>query len=245
MWSGVAHSQRLTPTGEVENIPATELIDLDFFQSLLQKFSDEVYGQGFRHLGDENDFDHGHILYSTALRPVAILYHTQETASLQHRLDPGGPYDYINRGARNWLQFFDVEKLQAGPIVNAFFNMLKVFPNAAIFRSDLKSTKSHNTIFPHQLDGESFPLEYRYRLRGQRQIEFARSSCELSAEDRLDTSTVAGVLRVHAAGTEHCLKVTAPVTYLPFEYVGEWTLQNDYILPQGGERRNDQLHAAK
>src|SRR5579885_2216559 len=47
-------------------------------QGLLQGFVTAEYGRVFRHLGDERDFDHGHLLLVDG-RPVAILYHTQET----------------------------------------------------------------------------------------------------------------------------------------------------------------------
>src|ERR1700722_10749946 len=72
------------------------------FESLLQRFVDQSYLKGFRHLGDERDFDHGHILFDASGKPVAILYHTQELALGQPR---DSEFGYLNPETRNWIQW--------------------------------------------------------------------------------------------------------------------------------------------
>ena len=79
-------------------------LDRAGLESLLQRFVDQSYLVGFRHLGDERDFDHGHLLYDAAGKPLAILYHTQELARGRA---PDSDFGYVNPEARNWIQWLD------------------------------------------------------------------------------------------------------------------------------------------
>jgi len=85
-------------------------------QSYVQEVATEIYLKGFRNLGDPRDFDHGHMLYSAQAsnKPAvfAILYHTQEEAFNFSRKDPGGPFDYVDRQARNWIQWIGSKKIE-------------------------------------------------------------------------------------------------------------------------------------
>lgn len=73
-------------------------------QGLLQNFVAAAYGRSFRRLGDESDFDHGHLLLDARTgRPAAVLYHTQELAGLAASPDRG----YLDPEGRNWIQWLD------------------------------------------------------------------------------------------------------------------------------------------
>ena len=118
-------------------------------QSLLQRFVDQLYMKAFRHLGDERDFDHGHILFSSvSKRPFAILYHTQEMARDQ---PAGGEFGYVNPEARNWLQWIDRDG-----IVNADSYQRKDFPRTAFWRwfeeERLPTLRQYHTIIDKMLD---------------------------------------------------------------------------------------------
>lgn len=101
---------------------ATQELDLskEEFRSLIQAAVDVMYLRGFRYLGDPRDFDHGHMLYSAKppLTPgsmpsvLAILYHTQEEAFYYNKKDPGSRFGYLDRWARNWLQWVDNKKVE-------------------------------------------------------------------------------------------------------------------------------------
>ncbi len=94
-------------------------------EALLQKFSDQVYGTGFKYLGVEEDFFHGHMLFEAVgsganrqIFPRVILYHTQEQAYKAHwekSLDT--KYDYLNVTTRNWLQWMNDDPLVDGTII--------------------------------------------------------------------------------------------------------------------------------
>src|SRR5690349_20746010 len=63
-------------------------------QPLLQRFVEHGYGKSFLRLGDESDFDHGHLLVNARTRqPIAIFYHTRELT--------------LGARERNWLQWLD------------------------------------------------------------------------------------------------------------------------------------------
>lgn len=101
---------------------AAQKLDLDKkeFRSLIQAAVDTMYFKGFKYLGDPRDFDHGHLLYSTELPStpetmppaVVILYHTQEDAFYYNKKDPGGRFDYLDRLARNWIQWIGSKKVE-------------------------------------------------------------------------------------------------------------------------------------
>jgi hypothetical protein len=118
------------------------------FQALLQRFVDQAYLKGFRHLGDERDFDHGHFLFDDQSRLVAILYHTQELAGEQTK---GSDFGYIDRGARNWIQW-----VKGGKIENAGAYLRAQYPSTPAwdyFRmADLPGLKAKHTVLPKMLD---------------------------------------------------------------------------------------------
>src|SRR5581483_393399 len=84
------------------------------FQAVLQRFVSFGYGKAFQRLGEERDFDHGHVLLSPETgRPVAVLFHTRE-------LDPAPPRE------RNWLEWID-----GGMIEDARRYERKEYPRSA------------------------------------------------------------------------------------------------------------------
>jgi hypothetical protein len=117
------------------------------FQGLLQNFVDQAYLKGFRHLGDERDFDHGHLLFDDQSRLVAILYHTQELAG-DHA---GDDFGYIDPEARNWIQW-----ISDGRVENAARYLRKEYPSTATwdyFRVlELPALKARHTVLPKMLD---------------------------------------------------------------------------------------------
>lgn len=164
--------------GEIEAGPVTQVGSYRFLQltgypdglgrgelqALIQRFVDHGHGKSFRRLGDEHDFDHGHFLYARESfeRPVAILWHTQEHASRFSRTDPGGPYDYVDRMGRNWIQFLDPDK----PIENARAYERAAYPEGERWdRWRSRSSKeSPYTLHAPMLDHARLGIEPEYTL---------------------------------------------------------------------------------
>jgi hypothetical protein len=115
---------------------------------LLQLVVDRLYLKGFRHLGDERDFDHGHLLFDAGGRPLAILYHTQELALYEPR---GSDFAYLDSGSRNWIQW-----LADGRIENAARYRRKTYPNTAAWdwfrEAQLPGLDENHTILDKMLD---------------------------------------------------------------------------------------------
>ena len=136
-------------------MPASAPLSGPAFQGLLQTFVDKNYLKAFRHLGDERDFDHGHLLYDANNKLVAILYHTQELAADQKA---GSGYDYINTQERNWLQWVDT-----GRVENAAAYERQEYPNTAtwdFFRAvELPRLEARHTILPKMLDPRLLPVD--------------------------------------------------------------------------------------
>lgn len=117
------------------------------FQDLLQRFVDEQYLKGFRELGEESDFDHGHLLFAAPTRgvapgrPIAILYHTQE-------LSQDGS---ANPAARNWLQW-----VEGGAVEDASRYLRKGYPRSASWDwfvlKELPDLRRRRTILDKMLD---------------------------------------------------------------------------------------------
>lgn len=118
------------------------------FQGLLQHFVSQEYLKSFRHLGDERDFDHGHLLFDGQSKLIAILYHTQELAG-DHR--PGSDFGYIDPGGRNWIQW-----VEDGRVENAARYLRKDYPATATwdyFRAlELPALQARHTLLPKMLD---------------------------------------------------------------------------------------------
>ena len=138
-------------------------------ESLLQRFVDRAYMKGFRHLGDERDFDHGHLLFDAAGRPVAILYHTQELARGEPR---GGAYAYVDPAARNWLQWLD-----DGRVEDASPYKRRDYPRTASWdwfkAAELPGLEAHRTILDKMLDPKLVPID----AAKTRQWVFTRVAC--------------------------------------------------------------------
>lgn len=127
-------------------------------QSLLQGFVDKLHMKAFRHLGDERDFDHGHVLYAPGTRtPVAILYHTQELAQDE---PPGSDFGFLDPGARNWIQWVD-----RGVIENADRYERRTFPDSAYWR---------------WFQAERVPVLRRYRTIVDKMLDPARLGADTS-----------------------------------------------------------------
>jgi hypothetical protein len=140
--SGVVAGARFAELGFPAALGRMEL------ESLLQRFVDRSYLKGFRHLGDERDFDHGHLLFDPSGKPLAILYHTQELALGQPL---GGEFAYLNPEARNWIQW-----IADGRIENAARYKRRDYPRTAgwdWFRAEeLPGLEKHHTILDKMLD---------------------------------------------------------------------------------------------
>lgn len=115
---------------------------------LLQRVVDQLYMKGFRHLGDERDFDHGHFLFDASGRPVAILYHMQELALHEPR---GSAFGYLDPGKRNWIQW-----LADGRVENAERYRRKSYPKTAEWdwfrEAELPDLELNHTILDKMLD---------------------------------------------------------------------------------------------
>lgn len=139
-------------------------------KTLLQAFVDKLYLKAFRHLGDERDFDHGHVLYAPGSKtPVAILYHTQELAQDE---PPGSEYGFVDAGARNWIQWVD-----RGGIENADRYERREFPDSAYWRwfqaERVPVLKQYRTIVDKMLDPARLGAETSDSL----QLVFTRFDC--------------------------------------------------------------------
>lgn len=124
-------------------------------EMMLQSFVDQVYLTGFRHLGDERDFDHGHILADSSSRPLAILYHTQELALGE---PPGSPYSYLDPKRRNWIQWLD-----GGRVEDAALYRRTSYPKSPSWdlfrRRDLPGLDANGTILDRMLDPELLAID--------------------------------------------------------------------------------------
>ncbi len=138
-------------------------------ESLLQRFVDRTYLKAFRHLGDERDFDHGHLLIDSAGKPFAILYHTQELAGGRPR---GSDFGYVDTGARNWLQWLD-----DGRVENAAPYKRRDYPRTAAWdwfrEAQLPGLEAHFTILDKMLDPARLPVD----VARTRQWVFTRVAC--------------------------------------------------------------------
>lgn len=144
-------------------------LDRSGLERLLQSFVDGKYGSAFRHLGDERDFDHGHILFAPDGRPRAVLYHTQELA-LYETAESG--FGWLDPQGRNWLQWLD-----DGKVENANAYVRASYPDGAEwdwFRyKELPALVEHHTVLPKMLDGARLGLD----VSRAEQWVFTRASC--------------------------------------------------------------------
>lgn len=170
------------------------------FQGLLQSFVSQEYLKGFRHLGDERDFDHGHLLFDDHDKLVAILYHTQELAGDAHK---GDGFGYIDPGARNWIQW-----VNDGRVENAARYQRRAYPSTATwdyFRVlELPALESHHTVLPKMLDPK-----LGIDPAKTAQWVFTRVNCTAAAAPAASASSM-GEMRVVLPNKEEvCLSLSA------------------------------------
>lgn len=118
------------------------------FGELLQGFVTAAHGKEFRHLGDERDFDHGHVLSGPDGEPAAILWHTQELALHE---PAGGEFGYVDPEGRNWLQW-----IADGRVENARAYERSSYPADAAWEwfqaAELPGLRKNRTILDKMLD---------------------------------------------------------------------------------------------
>lgn len=138
------------PSGQTREDAISEAFSRTEFQGLLQRFVDAQYLKSFRRLGEEEDFDHAHLLFGarSPARPVAILYHTQELAR-EAALDPR---------ARNWIQW-----VEGGAVEEAVRYERKDYPPTAAWdwflHQELPTLRQRHTILDKMLDPARFGAE--------------------------------------------------------------------------------------
>jgi hypothetical protein len=151
-------------------------------QALVQRFVDAKHGKAFRHLGDDQDFDHGHLLFKDKQggRPVAVLFHTQERASRWSSEDPGGKYDYVDKKGRNWIVWLDPDK----PIENARDYERAAYPDTPEWREwvklHLEMYQGAFTITYDMLDPKKLGVDPDLGFPSKRlndQFNFHRTDC--------------------------------------------------------------------
>ena len=138
-------------------------------QSLLQSFVAGGYGRSFRSLGEENDFDHGHVLIDSRTgAAIAILYHTQELAAD----DPAG---YLDAEGRNWIQWLDGRGIE-----NAKLYERAAYPRTTAWdwfvARELPRLRGRHTITDKMLD----PALLGSELADSLQWTFTRAACALA-----------------------------------------------------------------
>lgn len=144
--AGPALSAAPPPLPAAAALPAS--LTAGRLQGLLQEFVTAGYGRRFRHLGDERDFDHGHVLLDARTRaPIAILYHTQELAYGAAAADFG----YVDPAGRNWIQWLDGRGIE-----NARRYERTAYPRGASWdwfvATDLPRLRGRRTITDKMLD---------------------------------------------------------------------------------------------
>jgi hypothetical protein len=185
------------PAGAFASLGLPDALSKPRLQSLLQAFVDAGYGRRFRHLGDERDFDHGHVLFDARTRaPIAILYHTQELAAEAAEPD----YGYVDPDGRNWIQWLDGRGIE-----NARGYERADYPRSGSWdwfvARELPKLRRRRTITDKMLD----PARLGTELAQSLQYTFTRTACPGAAPE--DTSRV---LRVTLPDqTPVCLALSA------------------------------------
>lgn len=206
-------------------------IEQSLLNKLVQEFVNIQYKKSFLYLGDENDFDHGHVLYTREpslnspdrLRAFAILFHTQEHAFTYSLSHPKGKYSYIDKFGRNWVQFFDESTQKLGPLLNAYTLVKNMLPNNERNQSSLENLRTHYTIRSEMLDEKKFPVAYRFSVDFEKMYVFSK---DVPAEFSWTP------FKIQLASDE--VKLHLYSTRLSENYVAEapCTLVNDAIPPK-------------
>jgi hypothetical protein len=162
-------------TVECRASPAALPLSASRLQNLLQTFVTGAQGRSFRVLGDENDFDHGHVLLDAGTgAPIAILYHTQELAA-------DSAAGYLDAAGRNWIQWLDGRGIE-----NARRYERSEYPRTAAWdwfvAQELPRLRGRHTITDKMLD----PALLGSEISGSVQWTFTRVACGAAAPERID-----------------------------------------------------------
>jgi hypothetical protein len=189
-------------------------------EKLLQTFVTRTYGKAFRYIGETEDFDHGHVLFTAdklteqqRLRPFAILYHTQENAYAARWKGTVAPrFDYLDPTTRNWLQWLTPNEpgLDGEIIVNAREFMSERESKALFFNEVEPVEGQHYTVHGFQIDQQ----RVGFGVLGEIQLNFKGIECrqdvDVSATERIISVDVLGHGRV-------CLKLSASSHFVEYE----------------------------
>jgi hypothetical protein len=196
--AAAAHAAPSAPAGaSFASLGMPETLTKPRLQALLQSFVDSGYGHCFRHLGDERDFDHGHVLIDARTHePIAILYHTQELAAEASAPD----YGYIDPEGRNWIQWLDKRGIQ-----NARDYERASYPRSGTWdwfvARELPKLRRRRTITDKMLD----PVRLGAELAPSLQWTFTRTACASG-----ETDDASRVMRVTLPDrTPVCLALSA------------------------------------
>lgn len=209
--------------------PLPEEFTPERLKKLLQLFSDQTFGAAFRVIGDENDFFHGHILWTAdeltsqgRMKPVAILYHTQEEAYSAHwgtkrsTRDEvaSAEFDYLDVRTRNWLQWLSPDPdLDGIRIENARDYVLAAKKDPNIFFGDnVPVEREHFTIHGRWLD----PAKLGVKIIGEMQWEFYKSPCEVGNRrlQPFERGPISVILPVASPNSPECLMLQAKSVFL-------------------------------
>lgn len=155
-----------------DSTPPAELrLDETRLRGYLQEFVTGGWGSRFQELGDEKDFDHGHVLLDAASgAPVALLYHTRELSEPAAR-------------ERSWIQWFDARGVQSAERYER-----SSYPSSASWdwfvASDLPRLKSRHTVVDRMLD----PALTGRELAPGPQWTFTRVDCATTPSDGLSVA---------------------------------------------------------
>lgn len=173
-------------------------------EKLINQTAQTIHGKGFRYIGVDEDWFHGHVLMenlgtkgSPRFFPRAILYHTQEEAYAVHwRKEKDPKYDYLNVATRNWIQWLSDEPYFDGfPVENAKAYVDERQRDPRQFETEFAEPdpKLHYTIHGRTLD----PAKLNFVVAAELQFEFYLAEC-----------TTNGVIQVaFPNGESHCLKL--------------------------------------
>jgi hypothetical protein len=153
--------------------------------TVIQQAVDSIYNKGFRYLGVDGDFFHGHVLFTMdkltsegRLLPFAVLYHTQEDAKKAHWGDKiDKKFDYLNVQNRNWIQWLDAGR------------EYKV-ENAKHYADETEEDLRLYFEVTQPIEGEAFTIHAKnldqkklgYDVVGELQFEFYKGSCNEQAD---------------------------------------------------------------
>ena len=186
---------RLSRADEIDDLIAKEAftsawklpeeLTLTRIQSLLNRFSAATFGSGFKVIGDQRDFFHGHVLFTAdsltregRMKPFAILYHTQEDAHDAHWGDGikvDRKFDYIDVRTRNWIQWLSESPETDGlRIENARAYVNEAVRDPSVFFGENVAVEGeHYTIHGKKLDAAKLGV----KPIGEFQWEFYKMGC--------------------------------------------------------------------